>query len=352
MSQSLECSFNKNYLADATILYMETDTSVRDEASEIFAGFFKKVLISQDIDDTLNVFTKNKLEIDLVLTDIDMPQLGGIKILSEIRNIDLNVPILITTSFNDTNLLLKAVKFNPVDYIIKPMQLNNILKTISEIMKKKEENKDIDVKNNELRQFMSILDTKNIICEMDVNFKIISANDLFLMNSGYKLDEIIGKKFDSKLIFDHSEIPVFEIKKLATTGKTWVGLTKKITKDRNFYYTYSTILPIFYNDGRIKKFIEFATVITKYECEIISLKKHIMLLKSENFKTSIELKKENEYYKTLAQSLKSQVDEKLNNSQHLQSELIELKNNNAALKEKLQIQEKRFEEFQATILSG
>ena len=352
MSQPLECTFDKNYLSKATILYIETDENIRENASSIFAGFFKKVLVCQNIDEAQRVFIDNQLEIDIVLLDVDIPDLGGIKLLSKIRELDWDLPVLITTSFNEINLLLKAIKFNLTNYIAKPMQLNTTLKIMSDTIKKIEDEKELAIKNNELRQFMSILDSNNIICELDLNFKIDSANDLFLINSGFDLDEIIGKEFNDKIIFHNSDISDFEIKELLTKGKTWVGLCKKKTKDGEFYNTYSTILPIFHNNGKVKKYIEFSTLTTKYEKEILSLKKHIMSLKSENFKTNSELRKEKDYYITLSDKLQKQVDDSVNSAQGVVFELYEAKKKNNKLLEKLKIQEQRFDEFQASVLCG
>lgn len=352
MSQPLECTFDKNYLSKATILYIETNANIREDVSLVFAGFFKKVLVCQTVEDAQKVFTNNRLEIDIVLLDVDIPEFGGIQVLSKIRELDWNIPVLITTNFSDINILLKAIKFNLTNYIAKPMQLNTTLKIISDTIKKIEDEKELAIKNNELRQFMSILDSNNIICELDLNFKIDSANDLFLINSGFGLDEIIGKDFNDKLIFNNSDIPDLEIKELLQKGKTWVGLSKKMTKDGEFYNTYSTILPIFHNNGKIKKYIEFSTLTTKYEKEILSLKKHIMSLKSENFKTNSELKKEKEHYIHLSEQLQKQIDDNINSAQGVVFELYEAKKKNNQLIEKLKIQEKRFDEFQAAVLCG
>jgi len=352
MEQALKCTFDKNYLSKATILYIEANESVRVETSSIFAAFFKKVLLSENIEDAKNIFINNKQEIDIILLDVDIPEFGGIEFLSMIRKLDWNIPVLITTDFKNINVLLKAIKFNITNYIVKPMQLNTTLKIISDNIKQIEDEKELAIKNNELRQFMSILDSNNIICEMSLDFKIESANDLFLINSGFELDELIGKDFNDKSIFSKFDISDLEVKSLLQKGRTWVGISKKLTKDGKLYYTSSTILPIFYNNGKIKKFIEFATLTTKYEKEILLLKKHIMSLKSENFKASSELKKEKDYYAQLSQNLQKQVDDNVNNTQELVFELYEVKKKNNQLCEKLKIQEKRFEEFQATVLCG
>lgn len=352
MSQQHTCSFDKDYLAKTTILFVENNDKIRFETSEIFSAFFKKVLVAKEVEEAIDLYQNNKASIDLIITDVDFPNYKGIDLLSQIRAINWEVPILITTTFSDMNILVKAIKFNLSNYIVKPIQLNTTLKIMSEIIKRKQQKKELAIKNNELRQFMAILDSCNIICEMDLDFKITSANDAFLLNSEFGLDELIGMGFNDKQIFKSADATDRKIIDTLRVGKTWVGLCKKLTKQNTNYYTHSTILPIFHNDGKIKKYIEFSTLISKYENEVLSLRKHIYLLKSENLKTNTELKKEKEYYSQLAQKLQEQVDENVNNAQKLLFELYKVQKQNKVLQEKLKMQESRFEEFQATLLCG
>lgn len=58
MSQLLKCSFDKSFLERAKILYIESEDLTRNEAIEIFAVFFKKVLIARDANEGLDVFIK------------------------------------------------------------------------------------------------------------------------------------------------------------------------------------------------------------------------------------------------------------------------------------------------------
>lgn len=348
MSRNLDCSFNRDVLAKTTILYIEDEDTIRTEVSEIFQGFFKNIIVARDGVEGLELFKKHQKSIDIILTDINMPRMNGLELLANIREINWDIPILIVTAFKETDILLKVIKFNVANYILKPMQLNTTLKIISQIIENIQMKKELARSEFELKQFMSILDSKNLICEIDANFKITHANDSFLLISGYTLDELIGKDFsDMKDISSYNEM-IDNIKSTIHDGKVWNGDFKKKSKNDVPYYTNSTIMPIFNADGSIKRFIEFATLTTKYENEILSLKKHIMVLKSESFKTNTELKNENNMYIKLAEKLQKQVDDTVNNSQQLLFETYEIKKRNAYLEEKFKEQEKRIEKYLAS----
>ncbi len=343
----MDCIFKKEFLKNTTILYVEDDKVTREEASELFDGFFKKVIIASDGEEGFQKFKEFHAEIDVVLTDINMPKVDGLELLAKIRAIDWEKPVLITTAFEKSDILIKLIKFNVTNYIVKPMQLNTTFKIISLLMEEKERKKEVKKQENELKQFMSILDSINLVCEIDLEGNILYANDLYLLTSGYSLDEIkkikhclINKLSSDCLSFDNAQ-------KLLEKGQAWSGDCKKITKDGTAYYTYTTILPIFTNNSQIKKYIEFATLTTKYKSEILTLKKQIVSVKSKSFQSSLENKSKETLSVDMVHKYQKQIDDSVNNSQQLLMELYENKKRNTYLEEKLQEQEKRLNEFQS-----
>ena len=191
MGNNLRCSFKKEFLRNATILYVEDNDEIRNEAIEIFDGFFKNVISAVDGVDGLEKFNKHHADIDIILTDIDMPRMSGLDLLSEIRDIDWNIPVLITTGFEKSDILIKLIKFNVTNYIVKPMQLNTTFKIISLLLEEKERKRDVKRQENELKQFMSILDSINLVCEINLDGTISYAND-FVNDLPLKSKTVLG----------------------------------------------------------------------------------------------------------------------------------------------------------------
>lgn len=69
---------------------------------------------------------------DLIILDIDMPELNGYEMLKIIReNPNLqNVPVIFLTSNNDKNHVIKAAAFGANDYVIKPIDEKVLLEKI------------------------------------------------------------------------------------------------------------------------------------------------------------------------------------------------------------------------------
>ena len=141
MSNELNCSFKKEFLKTTTILYVESDKQIRSEVYELFEAFFLKIIVAGDGEEALKEFKGNKSEIDIILTDAKLPKLDGLELISEIRKMDWNLPILITTNFEENGLFKKLIKLHVTDYIMKPMQLNTTFKIISLLMEEKDRKK-------------------------------------------------------------------------------------------------------------------------------------------------------------------------------------------------------------------
>jgi len=361
MSSNLTCSFKKEFLKEATILYVEDKEDIRTEAFEIFHGFFKSVIVAVDGEDALNKFLKYQKEIDIVLTNVEMPNMDGLQLLEQIREKDWTIPVLISTAFQESDTLLKLIKFNVTNYIAKPIQLNTTFKIISLLMEEIQRKKDIKRKENELRQFMSILDSLNLVSEINTDGTISYGNDLYLAKTGYGLDEL--SKINHKIInkTDNNCIQTNNAHKLIKNGHIWSGERKEIDKDGKIYYTFAVILPIFDNSGNIQKYVEFATLTTKYKSEILKLRKHIMAIKSNNFQENLQNKdKELEHsqlatkyknkellYMELTQKHQRRIDENVENAQQVLFELDKSKKRIVDLEEKLKEQEKRFDDYQS-----
>lgn len=70
--------------------------------------------------DALDVLQKNK--IDVVLTDIMMPEISGIELLERIHSIDPDIPVILITGFADLDKAIEAIKKGAFDFITKPYE--------------------------------------------------------------------------------------------------------------------------------------------------------------------------------------------------------------------------------------
>lgn len=123
------------------VLYVEDDLSIHATMINYLNKFFLKVLSANNGVEGLEQYKKEKF--DIVITDINMPKMNGIEMLKEIKAIDENQAVLITSAHSESKFMVSAIKMGIDGYIIKPFdfdQLNHELYKISEKLKKFAEN--------------------------------------------------------------------------------------------------------------------------------------------------------------------------------------------------------------------
>ncbi|RZK50618.1 MAG: PglZ domain-containing protein [Pedobacter sp.] len=74
---------------------------------------------------------------DLVFLDENMPGLSGLETLSEIKNIRLDVPVVLITKSEEENLMEDAIGSKIDDYLIKPVNPKQVLLTIKKLIDNK-----------------------------------------------------------------------------------------------------------------------------------------------------------------------------------------------------------------------
>ena len=77
---------------------------------------------------------------DVMLLDMDMPGLDGIDILKTIREQQLNLPVIVLTGVSDTELAVRAMKCGAFDYLIKPVEDDQLLQVIDVALQKNSSN--------------------------------------------------------------------------------------------------------------------------------------------------------------------------------------------------------------------
>jgi len=73
--------------------------------------------------------------IDLVLLDINLPDINGIDILKQIKRKNSNVPVLVMTGQSSVDLAVSAMKEGAADFIGKPFNPAELRKTVSDVLK-------------------------------------------------------------------------------------------------------------------------------------------------------------------------------------------------------------------------
>lgn len=162
---------NLELLKTFTVLYVEDEQNLQNDIYENISPFVKEIIRANDGVEGLGLYQKNRESINIVISDILMPNMNGIEMVDEIRKIDSDIPVIYTTAFNDSEYMKKTIEQSVISYIIKPIdvelllnaiakasvkveneRLKDSLKTINTELEKKVDNKtqELQIKNEEL----------------------------------------------------------------------------------------------------------------------------------------------------------------------------------------------------------
>lgn len=97
---------------------------------------------------------------DVILSDIAMPVMNGLEMLESLRSQGSDIPVIIMSGYNDFSFAQQAIRYNAVEYLLKPVNPQELIKTISRVTSMLEEKDFREVKTRQ--SFLNELFSGNI----------------------------------------------------------------------------------------------------------------------------------------------------------------------------------------------
>ncbi|ABK45434.1 response regulator receiver modulated diguanylate cyclase [Magnetococcus marinus MC-1] len=115
------------------VLYVEDEATIREELSSYLKRRVTLLQVASNGEEALEMFKRSKP--DLVITDIRMPRMDGLQLAEAIRALDTDIPIMVTTAYNDERFFLKAISIGIDEFILKPTQPDLLSQAIAKLTK-------------------------------------------------------------------------------------------------------------------------------------------------------------------------------------------------------------------------
>ena len=131
-----------NGLKDCVVLYVEDEKAVQMQTQLILKDFVKEVYLASNGEEGLKIALEK--DIDIIVTDILMPVMNGIEMLKKLKNEhNRTIPAIITTAFSETEYLMEAIALKVDGFIMKPINVKDLISTIYSAMLPKLQSKEI-----------------------------------------------------------------------------------------------------------------------------------------------------------------------------------------------------------------
>lgn len=148
-----------------------------------------EVFSANDGYQALDLIKSKKL--DLVFLDIKLPELSGTEVLRRIRNLGINVPVVIMTAFATVKNAVDCTKMGAVAYLQKPFTTDKVKVVLGEIWASNNDTAyDIDIYINSSKEFISA-------GKLDNAYDLLK-NALSINPSCSEVYYLIGKVYDMK----------------------------------------------------------------------------------------------------------------------------------------------------------
>jgi CheY-like chemotaxis protein len=118
---------------DLTVLYAEDELSAQREITKTLKIFFKRIIVASDGEEGLEHYYNYQDDIDLVMSDIQMPKINGLEMIEQIRAGDRDIPVIMLTAFNDQEYFIKSISLKIDKYLIKPLDQKAFIETIYDV---------------------------------------------------------------------------------------------------------------------------------------------------------------------------------------------------------------------------
>ena len=149
--------------ADVRILVADDEEDILELLGEYLRARGYAVHTAADGIDAINLVRSGI--VDIVLTDLKMPTVGGLELLAEIRRLPIPVATIVMTGFGTVETALRAMKEGAFDYILKPFKLKEVHETIVRAAER-------------LKREREVADMRNLLAFYETALTTVAKQDL------------------------------------------------------------------------------------------------------------------------------------------------------------------------------
>lgn len=183
-------------------MVIEDDRLVNDTINDILGDKYKKVITFTDALKAMDELHQHTP--DLILLDIFLGHANGLDILETIRKQGYTMPVIMMTAFSDIKMAVRAMKLGAEDFIVKPLDLEQLEVSIERALENYELKRQVEVLSEQVKQEKPseiIGESSELMKAMDMAKIFAQAEDTTVLILG---ESGTGKEMFASYIHQHS----------------------------------------------------------------------------------------------------------------------------------------------------
>jgi len=178
--------------AEISVLYVEDDEIIREQTEKFLKKFYTKIDLAFNGKEGLDRYKSGGY--DIVITDINMPELTGIEMSKEIKKLNDEQIIVITSAYNESSYLMELINIGVDKFVMKPFENKkflSVLYQLSKIISNKNRQEALEKQIlQSAKESETFLDLSGNEIAIIKDLKVVKANRSFLNIVNVKLEDL------------------------------------------------------------------------------------------------------------------------------------------------------------------
>ena len=141
---------------------------------------------------------------NVILTDLRLPGLSGLELLTNLRRQDSHTPVIVMTAFGSIETAVEAMKAGAVDFLPKPFSLDHLMTVVNkalELRTLRDENRELRAELGQRYEFDNIVGRSDAMREIFSTVERVAATRATVLLCG---ESGVGKDLIARAIHHHS----------------------------------------------------------------------------------------------------------------------------------------------------
>jgi len=200
-----------------TILVVDDNRQINNFlAGSVLPGLGYETLVAYDGKSALEMVRKNHRYIDLMILDLQLPDMSGLDILRQIAQENFSIPTILFTGHGSEQVAAEAFRLGVQDYLNKPVDVDQLSETISRALTTSRLRKETEKLNAQLRE--------------QVNWLTALAQVGKTVTSSLDVDSVLKRIVEAGVLLTHAEEGFLALVE-PDTGKLALRAVKNLDED-------------------------------------------------------------------------------------------------------------------------